>query len=272
MERRAALGGHLPQRRMKTSFKLEVPPLTFFWLQIKGSEGREISRPWPSCIFSQNSCAIRASANTSCRSCLMRAARSVWKACSAPSDLYSQVGQLYRPEDADQLMYYKEDKTGQILEEGINEAGAISSWIAAATSYSTSNVPMIPFFIYYSMFGFQRIGDLAWVAGDMRSTRVLDRRYVRPHDFQWRGSPTPGRSQPSLVRDDPKLRLLTIQRSATSWRSSSRRASSACSSTKKMSSTISLRSTRTTCTRPCPRVRKTALSTACISSRALIRR
>ncbi len=87
--------------------------------------------------------------------------------------IYSQVGQLYRPEDADHLMYYKEDKSGQILEEGINEAGAMASWIAAATSYSSSNVPMIPFFVYYSMFGFQRIGDLAWAAGDMRSRGFL---------------------------------------------------------------------------------------------------
>ena len=70
--------------------------------------------------------------------------------------IFSQVGQLYRPQDADQLMFYKEDKSGQILQEGINEAGAMASWIAAATSYSTNDVPMIPFYIYYSMFGFQR--------------------------------------------------------------------------------------------------------------------
>ena len=87
--------------------------------------------------------------------------------------IFSQVGQLYRPEDADQLMFYKEDKTGQILQEGINEAGAMSSWIAAATSYSTNDVPMIPFYIYYSMFGFQRVGDLAWAAGDMRARGFL---------------------------------------------------------------------------------------------------
>ena len=87
--------------------------------------------------------------------------------------IFSQVGQLYRPQDADQLMFYKEDKTGQMLQEGINEAGAMASWIAAATSYSTSNVPMIPFYIYYSMFGFQRIGDLAWAAGDMRARGFL---------------------------------------------------------------------------------------------------
>ena len=87
--------------------------------------------------------------------------------------IWSQVGQLYRPEDANQLMYYKEDKSGQMLQEGINEPGAMSSWIAAATSYSVSDTPMIPFYVYYSMFGFQRIGDLAWAAGDSRARGFL---------------------------------------------------------------------------------------------------
>ncbi len=87
--------------------------------------------------------------------------------------IFSQVGQLYQPEDANQLMFYKEDKSGQMLQEGINEAGAMSSWIAAATSYSVSDTPMIPFYIYYSMFGFQRIGDLAWAAGDSRARGFL---------------------------------------------------------------------------------------------------
>jgi len=87
--------------------------------------------------------------------------------------IFSQVGQLYKPQDADQLMFYREDKSGQMLQEGINEAGAMSSWIAAATSYSTSNVPMIPFYIFYSMFGLQRVGDLAWAAGDMRCRGFL---------------------------------------------------------------------------------------------------
>src|SRR3981081_820632 len=80
---------------------------------------------------------------------------------------------MYRPEDANHLMFYKEDRNGQILQEGINEPGAMSSWIAAATSYSTSDAPMIPFYIYYSMFGLQRVGDLAWAAGDMRCRGFL---------------------------------------------------------------------------------------------------
>ncbi len=87
--------------------------------------------------------------------------------------IHSSVGQLYEPQDKDQVMFYKEDKSGQILEEGINEAGAFSSWIAAATSYSAHGVNMVPFYIYYSMFGFQRIGDLAWAAGDCRSRGFL---------------------------------------------------------------------------------------------------
>jgi len=83
------------------------------------------------------------------------------------------VGQLYTPQDADQLMFYKEDKSGQILQEGINEPGGMADWIAAATSYANHGKAMIPFFIYYSMFGFQRVGDLAWAAGDMRSRGFL---------------------------------------------------------------------------------------------------
>ncbi|MGD8235645.1 MAG: pyruvate dehydrogenase (acetyl-transferring), homodimeric type, partial [Chromatiales bacterium] len=87
--------------------------------------------------------------------------------------IYSSSGQLYEPEDSDQLMYYREDKKGQILQEGINEAGAMSEWIAAATAYSNHGVSMIPFYIYYSMFGFQRVGDLAWAAGDMQARGFL---------------------------------------------------------------------------------------------------
>ena len=87
--------------------------------------------------------------------------------------IYSQVGQLYEPEDSDQLMFYKEDKNGQILQEGINEAGATASFIAAGTSYANSDVPMIPFYIFYSMFGMQRVGDLIWAAGDLRTRGFL---------------------------------------------------------------------------------------------------
>jgi len=87
--------------------------------------------------------------------------------------IYSAEGQKYEPEDAGQVMYYREDRKGRILEEGINEAGAMSAWIAAGTSYSVHNIPMVPFYIYYSMFGFQRVGDLAWAAGDSQAKGFL---------------------------------------------------------------------------------------------------
>jgi len=87
--------------------------------------------------------------------------------------IYSSMGQLYTPQDADQLLYYREDMKGQILEEGINEGGAMCSWIAAGTAYANHGVSMIPFYIYYSMFGFQRVGDFIWAAGDMQSRGFL---------------------------------------------------------------------------------------------------
>ena len=87
--------------------------------------------------------------------------------------IYSAMGQLYDPADSNQVMYYREDKKGQMLEEGISESGAFSAWLAAATSYSTNNCPLIPFYIYYSMFGFQRVGDLSWAAGDSQARGFL---------------------------------------------------------------------------------------------------
>ena len=83
--------------------------------------------------------------------------------------IYSSAGQLYDPADSHQVMFYREDKEGQMLEEGITESGSFSAWLAAATSYSVSNYPLIPFYIYYSMFGFQRVGDLCWAAGDSQA-------------------------------------------------------------------------------------------------------
>jgi pyruvate dehydrogenase E1 component len=170
--RRAALGGTMFQRRQKSA-SLEVPALSAFESQLKATEGRTIS----------TTMAFVRILNT-----LMRdKALGKYVVPIVPDEsrtfgmegmfrqfgIYSQVGQLYQPEDANQLMFYKEDTKGQILQEGLNEPGAMSSWIAAATSYSTNNVPMIPFYIYYSMFGFQRVGDLAWAAGDMRAHGFL---------------------------------------------------------------------------------------------------
>jgi pyruvate dehydrogenase E1 component len=172
-ERRAALGGGTLPSRRRDSESLPVPPLSAFNAQLQGTEGREIS----------TTMAFVRILNT-----LMRnkeiGARMVpivpdesrtfgMEGMFRQFGIFSQIGQLYRPQDADQLMFYKEDKKGQILQEGINEPGAMASWIAAATSYSVNNTPMIPFYIYYSMFGFQRVGDLAWAAGDSRSRGFL---------------------------------------------------------------------------------------------------
>ncbi len=172
-ERRAALGGSLPQRRPETSFKLDAPPLSLFETQLKGSGEREISTTM---VFVQLLTKLLRDKSLGHHVVPIVPDESRtfgMEGMFRTFGIYSQVGQLYRPEDAEQLMYYKEDRTGQILEEGITEAGAMASWIAAATSYSSSNVPMAPFFIYYSMFGFQRIGDLAWAAGDMRARGFL---------------------------------------------------------------------------------------------------
>ena len=170
---RKSLGGFLHRRQRKAD-PLKTPPLSAFESLLKASgEGRESSTTMAFVrilnilvkdkTIGQRVVPIVADESRTFGMEGMFRQLGIW----------SSVGQLYTPQDADQLMYYKEDKNGQILQEGINEAGAMSSWIAAATAYSTHGVQMIPFFIFYSMFGFQRIGDLAWAAGDMRCRGFL---------------------------------------------------------------------------------------------------
>jgi pyruvate dehydrogenase E1 component len=171
-ERRAALGGSLLQRR-GMSTPIEAPPLSAFDAQLKSTEDREVSTTM---------------AFVRILSTLLRDKKIGKRVVPIVADesrtfgmegmfrqygIWSSVGQRYKPQDADQLMFYREDERGQMLQEGISEAGAISSWIAAATSYSVHNVPMIPFYIFYSMFGLQRVGDLAWAAGDSRCRGFL---------------------------------------------------------------------------------------------------
>ena len=171
--RRKDLDGALPARRQKTSVQLEVPPLSTFDAQLKGSDGREVSTTM---AFVQMLTKLMRDKSLGQRIVPIVPDESRtfgMEGMFRQFGIFSQVGQLYQPEDSDQLMFYKESKSGQVLEEGINEAGAMASWIAAATSYSASNEPMIPFYIYYSMFGFQRIGDLCWAAGDMRARGFL---------------------------------------------------------------------------------------------------
>ncbi|PWK54408.1 pyruvate dehydrogenase E1 component [Pleionea mediterranea] len=171
-ERRKSLGGYLPVRRPKSE-ALEVPPMKAFESITKGSNGREISTTM-AFVRMLNTLLKDKKLSDRIVPIVPDEARTFgMEGMFRQYGIYSSLGQLYEPVDSDQVMFYREDKKGQILEEGINEAGAFSSWLAAATSYSTNDFPMIPFYIYYSMFGFQRIGDLAWMAGDMQARGFL---------------------------------------------------------------------------------------------------
>ncbi len=170
--RRMELGGYLPARRRQAA-ALAVPELAAFERFLKSTEEREISTTM---AFVQILQLLLRDKNIGKHIVPIVPDESRtfgMEGMFRQLGIWNQQGQLYTPQDADQLMFYKEDKHGQILQEGINEAGGMCDWIAAATSYSTHGVPMIPFYIFYSMFGFQRIGDLAWAAGDMRSRGFL---------------------------------------------------------------------------------------------------
>jgi pyruvate dehydrogenase E1 component len=171
-DRRRQLGGSLPQRRRKST-SLEVPPLSAFAAQLGSTEAREISTTMAFVRILNTLLRDKAIGKFIVPIVPDESRTFGMEGMFRQFGIFSQVGQLYKPQDADQLMFYREDKSGQMLQEGINEAGAMCSWIAAATSYSTSDVPMIPFYIYYSMFGLQRVGDLAWAAGDMRCRGFL---------------------------------------------------------------------------------------------------
>jgi pyruvate dehydrogenase E1 component len=169
---RAELGGSLPARRTSAD-PLPVPDLSLFQGQIEGSGEREISTTM---AFVRILAALVRDKQIGRRVVPIVPDESRtfgMEGMFRQLGIFSQVGQLYQPEDAESLMFYREDKAGQILQEGINEPGAFSSWIAAATAYSNHGISMIPFYIYYSMFGFQRVGDLAWAAGDSRARGFL---------------------------------------------------------------------------------------------------
>ncbi len=171
-ERRKSLGGYLPQRRKKAG-KLEVPGVEVFQTQLDGTGEREASTTM---AFVRMLTALIRDKQIGKRivPIVPDEARTFgMEGMFRQVGIYASKGQLYEPEDAGELMYYREDKKGQILEEGINEAGAFCSWLAAGTSYANHNEQMIPFYIYYSMFGFQRIGDFIWAGGDMQSRGFL---------------------------------------------------------------------------------------------------
>jgi pyruvate dehydrogenase E1 component len=171
-ERRHALGGYLPQRRHNPP-KLAVPPLEIFKTQLDGTGEREASTTM-ALVRMLTALTRDKQIGKHIVPIVPDEARTFgMEGMFRQVGIYSSKGQLYTPEDAEQLMFYKEDKKGQILEEGINEAGAFCSWLASGTSYSNHNIQTVPFYIYYSMFGFQRIGDFIWAGGDMQSRGFL---------------------------------------------------------------------------------------------------
>ncbi|MFT5574777.1 MAG: pyruvate dehydrogenase E1 component, partial [Bermanella sp.] len=171
-KRREKLGGYLPARR-KDFDALDVPTRDDLSGQLKGSGKREISTTM-SFVRTLSTLVKHKSVGKVVVPIVPDEARTFgMEGMFRQLGIYSSQGQRYTPHDSDQIMYYKEDKQGQILEEGINEAGAFSAWLAAATSYSNHKLPMIPFYIFYSMFGFQRIMDLAWAAGDSQARGFL---------------------------------------------------------------------------------------------------
>jgi pyruvate dehydrogenase E1 component len=173
-DRRKALGGYLPHRRQKADEKLAVPPLETFKAVLDATaEGREISTTQAYVRFLTILLRDKELGPRAVPILVDEARTFGMEGLFRQIGIYNPAGQQYTPVDKDQVMYYKEDKAGQVLQEGINEPGGMSSWIAAATSYSTNNRIMVPFYVYYSMFGFQRIGDLAWAAGDMQARGFL---------------------------------------------------------------------------------------------------
>jgi pyruvate dehydrogenase E1 component len=172
-ERRAALGGYLPARRRRSSQTLAVPGLSAFGGQLAGTPGREISTTMAFVRILNTLLRDKAIGSRVVPIVADESRTFGMEGMFRQFGIFSQAGQLYQPEDASQLMYYREAPDGQMLQEGINEAGAMASWIAAATAYSTSDIPMIPCYIFYSMFGFQRVMDLIWAAGDCRARGFL---------------------------------------------------------------------------------------------------
>jgi len=170
--RRAALGGYLPARN-SVAPPLVVPPIEAFSTLLEGTGDREISTTM-ALVRMMTTLVKDKNIGKHIVPIVPDEARTFgMEGMFRQIGIYSSVGQLYTPQDADQLMFYREDKQGQIIEEGINEAGSLCSWIAAATSYSNHGVSMVPFYIYYSMFGFQRVGDFIWAAGDSQARGFL---------------------------------------------------------------------------------------------------
>ena len=169
---RGKLGGKLPARRAKSE-PIKAPELKAFDNQLKGTGDREVSTTMAFVRLLSTLVKDKEIGHRIVPIVPDEARTFGMEGLFRQIGIYSAKGQLYDPADSGQVMYYREDVKGQLLEEGINEAGSMSSWLSAATSYSVHNYPLIPFYIYYSMFGFQRVGDLCWAAGDLQARGFL---------------------------------------------------------------------------------------------------
>ncbi|MDG1233831.1 MAG: pyruvate dehydrogenase (acetyl-transferring), homodimeric type, partial [Pseudomonadales bacterium] len=171
-QRRSSLGGSLPRR--KSDFEaLQIPPLSVLESILKGTGDRQISTTMAFVRILSTLIKDKQIGERIVPIVPDEARTFGMEGMFRQLGIYSSGGQLYEPTDTDQIMYYREDKNGQVLEEGINEGGAFAAWLAAATSYSNNEMPLIPFYVFYSMFGFQRIGDLCWAAGDLQARGFL---------------------------------------------------------------------------------------------------
>ena len=235
-ERRRLLGGYMPSRTVPAS-KVVAPPLEFMKESLEGSAGREVSSTMAmvrvlTMLLKHPELGKRVvpiipdEARTFGMESLFR-----------QFGIYASQGQLYKPHDAEMFLYYKESKDGQILEEGITEAGSMSSFTAAGTAYANYGVEMIPFFIYYSMFGFQRVGDSIWAFGDARGKGLPVRRHGRA-DARWPAKACSTRTATACCTPARfPTASPTIRRTRTRSRSSCRMESGGCTRSRNRSST-----------------------------------
>ena len=201
MERRRTLGGSMPRRTTTVRRPLVLPAASTFAEMRAGSGGNAVSTTMGFTRLLRNLCRDRQMGERVVPIIPDEGRTFGMDSLFKELEIYASQGQKYEPVDHDLLLSYTEDSDGQILEEGITEAGSMASFIAAATSYATRGVPMIPFYTFYSMFGFQRIGDLIWQAADMRARGLPDGRHRGPHDAARRRTPAPGRPQPAAGVD-----------------------------------------------------------------------
>ncbi len=200
MERRRALDGAIPKRVVRKQ-TLSQPDDKVFAEFTKGSKGQGVSTTMAFARLIRNLMRDKNVGNRVVPIVPDEARTFGMDGLFKEFEIYASTGQLYEPVDAELLLSYKEDKDGQVLEEGITEAGSMCSWTAAGTAYATWGQPMIPFFVFYSMFGFQRTGDLIWAAGDARAPRLPSRRHRGAYDAQRRRPPARRRSQPRVGVD-----------------------------------------------------------------------